>query len=57
MMTVEPVIGQIKEGRGLRQFLLRGVQKVRSLWRLDCAVHNLVKMFRAKVTLSPLPAG
>lgn len=57
MMTAEPVIGQIKEGRGLRQFLLRGVQKVRSLWQLDCAVHNLVKMFRANVTVSPVVAG
>ena len=47
MTSVEPVFGQIKEGRGLRQFLLRGQEKVRSLWRLDCAVHNLLKMFRA----------
>jgi len=45
-MSVEPVIGQIKEGRGLRQFLHRGVAKVRAMWRFDVAVHNLMKMYR-----------
>lgn len=45
--TVEPVFGQIKEGRGLRQFLLRGLAKVRALWMLDCAVHNLLKLWRS----------
>ena len=47
--TVEPVFGQIKQARGLGQFLLRGLEKVRSAWRFDCAVHNLVKLFRAGV--------
>ena len=28
MKTVEPVFGQIKQGRGFRQFLLRGLEKV-----------------------------
>jgi hypothetical protein len=51
--TVEPVFGQIKQGWGLRQFLLRGVEKVRSSWRFDCAVHNLIKLFRASVCLRP----
>ncbi len=53
MTSVEPVFGQIKEGRGLRQFLLRGLEKVNSLWRIDCAVHNLLKIFRAKRRLQP----
>lgn len=48
--TVEPTFGQIKEGRGLRQFLLRGMGAVRALWRLDCAVHNLIKLWRARVS-------
>jgi hypothetical protein len=26
MQTVEPVFGQIKQGRGFRQFLLRGLE-------------------------------
>ena len=27
--TVEPVFGQIKQGRGFRQFMLRGLEKVK----------------------------
>lgn len=45
--SVEPVIGQIKWARNLTQFTLRGLAKVRSLWRFDCAVHNLLKLYRA----------
>jgi len=45
--TVEPVFGQIKQARGFRQFLLRGLQKVRLEWRMICATHNLLKLFRA----------
>ena len=41
---VEPVFGQIK-GRGFRQFLLRGEQKVRGEWSLICLSHNLRKLF------------
>lgn len=43
---VEPVFGQIKEGRGFRRFLLRGVEKVRGEWSLICATHNFLKLFR-----------
>lgn len=31
---VEPVFGQIKQARGFRQFLLRGIEKVRGEWSL-----------------------
>jgi transposase len=44
---VEPVFGQIKQGRGFRQFLLRGVEKVRAEWAMICTAHNLVKLARA----------
>lgn len=44
--SVEPVIGQIKWARNLLQFTVRGLAKVRSLWRFDCAVHNLLKLYR-----------
>jgi transposase len=43
---VEPVFGQIKQGRGFRQFLLRGVEKVKSEWALVCLTHNILKMHR-----------
>ena len=46
MGTVEPVFGQIKQGRGFRQFLLRGLEKVNGEWNLICTGHNLLKLFR-----------
>lgn len=45
MATVEPVFGQIKQARGFRQFLLRGMAKVKLEWRLICTGHNLLKLF------------
>jgi transposase len=42
--TVEPVFGQIKQARGFRQFLLRGIGKVCAEWSLMCTVHNLLKL-------------
>ena len=39
METVEPVFGQIKQDRGLRQFLLRGLAKVQGEWSLICTGH------------------
>lgn len=44
---VEPVFGQIKAARGIRAFLLRGLVKVQAEWKLICATHNLLKLFRA----------
>ena len=32
METVEPVFGQVKQGRGFRQFLLRGLARVNREW-------------------------
>ena len=43
---VEPVFGQIKQARGFRQFLMRGIKKVRGEWALVCATHNILKMYR-----------
>jgi transposase len=43
---VEPVFGQIKQARGFRQFLLRGIDKVRGEWSLVCLTHNVLKMYR-----------
>jgi transposase len=44
---VEPVFGQIKQARGFRQFLLRGIDKVTAEWALICTAHNLTKLARA----------
>lgn len=43
---VEPVFGQIKEARGFRRFLLRGLEAVKAEWSLVCLTHNLMKLFR-----------
>ena len=43
---VEPVIGQFKHDRGFRQFMLRGVEKVRGEWSLICTTHNILKLYR-----------
>jgi transposase len=45
--TVEPVFGQIKQARGFRQFLLRGIENVRAEWAMICTAHNLTKLARA----------
>ena len=46
--VVEPVFGQIKEARGFRQFLLRGLRKVRGEWAMLCTAHNLLKLAAAR---------
>ena len=45
--VVEPVFGQIKQARGFRQFLLRGLKKVQGEWALLCMTHNILKVYRA----------
>ena len=45
--VVEPVFGQIKERRGFRRFLLRGLDQVEAEWKMICATHNLLKLFRS----------
>lgn len=42
---VEPPFGQIKEARGIRQFLLRGKRKVSGEWSLIATTHNLLKLY------------
>jgi transposase len=49
---VEPVFGQIKHVRGFRQFLLRGLKKVRAEWHLICLTHNLLKIWRYQYALT-----
>ena len=49
----EPVFGQIKQARGFRQFLLRGLEKVHAEWSIVCTAHNLLKLAQRR-TLSAL---
>jgi hypothetical protein len=41
---VEPVFGQIKQARGFRQFLMRGIDEVRGEWSLE----SLPKRFQGE---------
>ena len=42
----EPVFGQVKQARGFRQFLLRGLKKVQGEWAMICLTHNILKLHR-----------
>ena len=45
-ITVEPVLGQIKELRHFRRFSFRGLAQVAAEWKLVCLTHNLLKLHR-----------
>jgi hypothetical protein len=47
--TVECVFGNVKENRGVRRFLCKGLRKVRSEWTLACLGHNLRKLWSNRV--------
>jgi transposase len=54
----EPVFGQIKQARGFRQFLLRGVEKVAAEWGLVCLAHNVLKFAQGRsLPLAALATG
>ena len=55
--TVEPVFGQIKEPRGIRRFMRRGLSACQSEWRLIAATHNLLKLFRQASQSAPSRPG
>ena len=37
---------QIKQARGFRRFLLRGLEKLQRGWAMICLSHNLLKLHR-----------
>ncbi len=46
-ITVEPVLGQVKEGQGCRRFMRRGLLAAQSEWSLIGTTHNLLKLWRS----------
>jgi len=46
-ITVEPVLGQVKEGQGCRRFMRRGLGAAQSEWSLMATTHNLLKLWRS----------
>jgi transposase len=51
--TVEPVFGQIKDVRGARRFLRRGLGACQAEWKLLCGTHNLLKLWRHQTVQPP----
>lgn len=51
-ITVEPVIRNIKANFGFREFLLRGLDKVKIELNLVCIAHNLQKIWRLRAAKS-----
>lgn len=43
---IEPIFGQIKDGRHIRGFMRRGKSAAASEWKLICGTHNLLKLYR-----------
>ena len=46
------MFGQIKEARHIRRFRLGGLTRVAGEWKLICATHNLLKLFRHRIRLA-----
>lgn len=61
MTSAEPVFGFLKAVHRCRQFLLRGLARVRAEWRFHCAVHHWQKILRYGTgrwrRLAPVPCG
>ena len=51
--SIEPVFAQIKHNRRIRALSRRGLAAVDSEWKLVCATHNLLKLWRLN---APAPA-
>ena len=47
-ITVEPSFGNIKQNLGFREFLLRGLEKVKIEMNLVSIAHNLQKIYGMK---------
>ncbi len=66
MYIIEPVFGNIKHNLKFREFLLRGLKKVRAEFTLVAIVHNILKIAKfireqlfpklSKAELIPSPA-
>ena len=46
-ILVEPVFGMIKSVRGFERFVRRGLTACSNEWKLICATHNLLKLWRS----------
>lgn len=51
-VSVEPVFGQVKQERGFRAFLMRGLGLVAKEWAMICTAHNIVKLWRRQLAVA-----
>jgi len=49
-ITVEHVIGNLKQTLGFREFLLRGLVKVKIEMNIACIAHNLQNTKKSKIS-------
>jgi transposase len=49
MQTIEPIWGNLKENKKVRQFNLRGKEKVNAEFLLHCLSHNINKIYKNKI--------
>lgn len=56
-MLVEPVFGMIKSARGIERFARRGLAACAHEWKLICATHNLLKLWRHELRRSAAAGG
>ena len=49
---VEPVFGILKHARKVRQFLMRGREKVEAEWNLICTAHNIWKLHKLGIQIA-----
>ena len=47
---------RIKQARGFRQFLMRGLDKVAHEWGLVCLAHNMLKLAQRRSRSAPMLA-
>ncbi len=57
MQTVEPAFGDLKHNKKFRDFLLRGIEKVKIEFSLACIAHNLVRINNLLRTKGINPTG
>ena len=50
--TIEPVFGQVKTIQDGRRFMRRGLRACQAEWKLLCATHNLLKLWRSTLATS-----
>ena len=55
--TAEPVFGQIGTVQNGRQLLLQGKREARQQWRFNCAIHNLLKLYRTRSGRAQIASG